>query len=62
MNLTRNGLYFTTWLEHYHQGMRVLVTFPYCSVACVRREYLGRVVRVERLPDGHLGVAVGFLF
>ncbi len=62
VDFTRNGLYFTTWLEHYHPGMRVLVTFPYCSVARVRRDYLGCVVRVERLPDGHLGIAVRFLF
>lgn len=62
LNFTRNGLYFTTWLEHYYQELRVLVTFPCCSEASARREYLGKVVRVERLPDGRLGVAVHLLF
>ncbi len=62
LNFTRNGFYFATWFEHYYPGMRLLVTFPYCSVNPVRREYLGKIVRLERLPDGRLGVAVHFLF
>ena len=62
LNFNRDGLYFTTWLEQYFLGMRVLVTFPYCSEASARLEYLGKVVRMERLADGRLGVAVQFVF
>lgn len=62
LNFTRKGLYFTTWLEHYRPEMRVLVTFPFCSTASVRREYLGKIVRVDRLSNGQLGVAVEFVF
>ena len=62
LNFTRDGLYFPTWLEHYYLGMFVLVVFPDSSVASVRLECLGKVVRLERLADGRLGVAVQFLF
>jgi hypothetical protein len=62
LNFTRNGLYFTTWTEHYALGMRVLVTLPYRSAGSAHREYLGRVARLERLADGRLGVALQFVF
>jgi hypothetical protein len=41
--------------------MRVRVTFPYHLPDPVETEYLGEVVRVERLDDGRFGVAVRFL-
>ena len=61
LNFSRKGLYFTTRLNHYYVGMGLLVTIPYCSVATLRRKYLGEVVRVEHLADGRQGVAVRFL-
>lgn len=62
LNFSRDGLYFGTWAEYYCPGMRVLITFPCCSRARNRREYLGKIVRIERLPDGRRGVAVRFVF
>lgn len=60
-NFSRDGLFFTTWLEHYYPEMRLLVTFPYVSGNSVHRIYFGKVVRLERLPKRGLGVAVRFL-
>jgi hypothetical protein len=62
LNFTRNGLYFVTWTEHYSLGMRVLVTLPYSSAASAHRDYLGQIVRLERLKDSRWGVALQFLF
>ncbi|MFZ0415515.1 MAG: hypothetical protein WBE20_07985 [Candidatus Acidiferrales bacterium] len=61
-NFTREGLYFTTNLTHYFIGMKVLVTFPFSDRAPVQNDYLGAVVRMERLTNGMLGVALRFVF
>jgi hypothetical protein len=61
LTVSRDGLYFTTALKHYHAQMRVRVTFPYHPSDPVATEYLAEVVRVERLNDGRFGVAVRFL-
>jgi PilZ domain len=62
VNASREGVYFTTRRETYYPGMRVFVTFPYSSphdpMNC---EYVAQVVRVEKLPNGKLGVAVHLL-
>jgi hypothetical protein len=62
VNASRHGIYFTTRRETYYPGMRVFVTFPYSSpndpMNC---EYVAQVVRVEKLPNGKLGVAVHLL-
>jgi hypothetical protein len=62
LNFNRDGLYFATWAEHYSLGMRVLVSVPFQSASYVRREYLGKVVRLEPLADGRRGVALEFVF
>lgn len=62
LNASRDGLYFTTWAEHYYEGMRMLVTFPYCSWNDrLNTQYLAEVLRVERLSAGNFGVAVRLL-
>ncbi len=61
LNVSRDGLYFTTSLEHYRVGMLTAVTFPYSPVDPVKTEEMGEVVRVERLGDGRTGIAVRFL-
>jgi hypothetical protein len=61
-NFTRNGLYFTTELKHYFVGMKVMVTFPFCRQAPTLRDFLGKVVRIENLADGTLGIALRFIF
>src|SRR5947209_5315458 len=61
LNVSRDGLYFTTSLEHYRVGMLTAVTFPYSPADPVKMEEIGEVVRVERLGDGRTGIAVRFL-
>ncbi len=57
LNVSRDGLYFTTSLEHYRVGMLTAVTFPYSPADPVKMEEIGEVVRVERLGDGRTGIA-----
>lgn len=61
-NFTRDGLYFTTSMGHYFVGMKLLVIFPFCRQAPTLRDFLGRVVRIESLPDGTSGIALRFIF
>jgi PilZ domain len=61
-NVAREGIYFVSPLAAYHEGMRLYVTVPYHTPRESQdREYLGQVVRVERLADQQSGVAVQFL-
>lgn len=59
VNASKEGLYFVSRLHSYYPGMRVFVTFPYSSphdpMNC---EYVGQVLRVEKLENGKTGVAV----
>ena len=59
VNASRDGLYFVSRLHSYYPGMRVFITFPYSSphdpMNC---EYVGQVLRVEKLDNGKTGVAV----
>jgi hypothetical protein len=61
-NVSREGIYFITSIAVYHEGMRIYVTVPHHEPRSRQdREYLGQVVRVEKIDDGHCGVAVEFL-
>jgi hypothetical protein len=61
-NVAREGIYFVSPLAAYHEGMRLYVTVPYHAPREPQdREYLAQVVRVERLTDSQIGVAVKFL-
>jgi hypothetical protein len=59
VNVSREGIYFLTRRASYYTGMRLFVTFPYSSphdpMNC---EYVGQVVRTEKLPNNKFGVAV----
>lgn len=59
VNASKDGLYFVSRAQSYYPGMRVFVTFPFSSphdpMNC---EYVGQVVRVEKLDAGKTGVAV----
>jgi hypothetical protein len=57
-DFSRNGFYFTTERGSYSTRMRLYVT-P--SFGCLNLEFLGEVVRVERLAIGGYGVAVRLL-
>ena len=62
VNASKHGIYFRTRRENYYPGMRVFVTFPYTSphdpMNC---EYVAQVMRVEKLPNNRIGVAVHLL-
>jgi hypothetical protein len=61
-NVARDGIYFVSALEAYYEGMRLYVTVPHHMPRDPQdREYLGQVVRVEKLHAGQSGVAVQFL-
>jgi len=62
LNRSNNSIYFTTWTEHYHLGMRLRVTFPYTSAIDLYSSERGaEVVRIDRLTDGRLGISVRIL-
>ncbi len=52
---------FATNTEHYFPGMSVIVTLNFHSGDPMPREYIGDVVRLERLEDGKWGVAIRIL-
>ncbi len=62
VNASKDGIYFQTRRENYYKGMRVFVTFPFTSphdpMNC---EYVAEVVRVEKLPNSRVGVALHLL-
>jgi hypothetical protein len=59
VNVSKDGIYFVSRAKSYYPGMRVFVTFPYSSphdpTNC---EFVGQVIRVEKLESGRTGVAV----
>jgi len=58
LNVSRYGLYFETRAEHYYLGMHLNVIFPYAPEDPVTAPVLGVVVRVDKLTEGNLGVAI----
>jgi len=61
-NVSREGIYFVTGNAAYYVGMRLFVNVPHHTPSEPQdREYIGQVVRVDELPDGHWGVAIQFL-
>jgi hypothetical protein len=57
-DFSRSGIYFTTERDFYSQGMQLYVV-P--AVGCFNFEYVGEVVRVDRLADNEYGIAVRVL-
>jgi|SRR5580658_417449 c-di-GMP-binding flagellar brake protein YcgR len=61
-NVARGGIYFVSQIAAYREGMRLYITVPHHNPRDPQdREYIGQVVRVERLEEGQTGVAVQFL-
>jgi len=59
INVCRDGIYFPTTLGSYQKGIRVFVTFPYSEMpGAINLEYIGEVVRVDKLTHGRWAVAV----
>jgi hypothetical protein len=61
VNVSRDGLYFTTNRETYDVHLHLYVACPYSGPPSDREREVGRVVRVDSLPDGQWGVAVLFV-
>jgi hypothetical protein len=56
IDLSRDGLYFTTPSTHFQVGMQLQMTFPDSGSECT-----GEVVRIEALPQGRSGIGVRIL-
>jgi hypothetical protein len=62
VNRSDQGIYFTTWNEHYCVGMSLGITVPYSSaIELNSSEREAEVVRIEKLTDGRLGIAANML-
>jgi hypothetical protein len=61
LNVSRDGLYFTTNRSTYDVHLHLYVACPYSGPQSHREREVGRVVRVDSLPDGQWGVAVLFV-
>jgi hypothetical protein len=61
INASRDGLYFKTHAKHYYVGMKLGVTIGYAPHDPCNASSFGNVVRIDRLNDGSLGVAVRIL-
>jgi hypothetical protein len=61
-NVSKEGIYFYTRRSDYHEGMRLFITWPFTFAQDPNApEYLAEVVRVEKLTDESVGVAVRLL-
>lgn len=61
VNLSRDGVYFTTLRPSYKVNMHVYVACPCPNAGADREGESARVVRVDQSADGRYGVAVHFL-
>jgi hypothetical protein len=60
-NVSRSGLYFVTRRSAYKLQMALKITYPYWTErTAINQEYNAKVVRLDRLRDGLVGVAVEF--
>jgi PilZ domain-containing protein len=61
LNVSQSGLYFATGRDHYYPGMNVIVTFDSRSDNLMPQEYIGDIVRLDRLGESKWGVAIRIL-
>ena len=62
VDVSRDGLLFTSARGTYHVGESLKIIFPYSSAASsLSKAQDAKVVRATQLPDGQFGVAVAFL-
>lgn len=59
-NVSRDGLYFKSGLLTYREGMGVTITFLRHS-GLFADAYIAQIVRVDKIEDGRVGVAVRLL-
>jgi hypothetical protein len=61
-NVSEHGVYFITGRSDYYIGMRLFVTVPFTFTGdSTMSEYVAEVVRIEKLADNRIGVAVHLL-
>jgi hypothetical protein len=60
-NFSRSSVYFVTPSKQYHVGMRVSVIPGYVPNDPCNSTSFGEVVRIDKLADGKLGIAVRIL-
>jgi hypothetical protein len=58
VNLSQDGLYFTTTAGHYAVGSSVYVTGDFQPGSPIKKAVAGAVVRVDRLEDDRFGIAI----
>ena len=61
LNVSGNGLYFTSSIGHYFTGMEVFVTRNFEHATPRNHGEPGKVVQVDKLRDGRWGIAVQML-
>jgi hypothetical protein len=62
MNVSKNGLYFSTKLPNYRVGLRLFVVYPFTyKEDPMKSEYLAEVVRVDKVGEKQFGVAVNLI-
>jgi len=61
VNVSRDGLYFTTNRSTYDVHVHLYVACPNSGSSSEREREVARVVRVDPRPDGQWGVAVLFV-
>ena len=60
-NVSRSGVYFVTRRKSYVSQMALKVTYPYWAErGAINREYRAKIVRMDRMADGSVGIAVEF--
>lgn len=61
VNLSQDGLYFTTAAAHYAIGMNVYVTGDFQPGSPIHESIAGAVVRVDEIEHDRFGVAIQLL-
>ena len=58
LDVSQDGLYFSTSADHYAPGVNVYVSSDYHPGSPLNHALTGLVVRVEKLEDDKFGVAI----
>jgi hypothetical protein len=58
LNLSKDGLYFTTGAAHYAVGTNVYVTGDFQPGSPIHKAVVGAIVRVDQLPEDRFGIAI----
>jgi hypothetical protein len=61
VNLSPDGLYFTTTAAHYAVGTNVYVTGDFQPGSPIHKAVAGVIVRIDQLADERFGVAIQIL-